>query len=63
MVSSSLIISYYYITIVIYLLADDTNISYEAKNLIQLQRVVKNKLKNVKIWFNVNQLLLNMLYN
>ena len=43
-----------------YLFADDTNIYYEAENLNQLQRVVNNELKKVKMWLDVNKLSLNI---
>ena len=43
-----------------YLLADDTNIFYEAENLFQLQRVIDKGLKKVKKWLDVNKLSLNI---
>ena len=43
-----------------YLFADDTNISYEAENLYQLQRVINKELKIVKTWLDVNKSSLNI---
>ena len=43
-----------------YLFADDTNISYEAENIYQLQRVINKELKKVKTWLDVNKLLLDI---
>ena len=43
-----------------YLFADDTNIYYEADNLILLQRTVDKELKKVKMWLDINKLSLNI---
>ena len=43
-----------------YLFADDTNIYYESESLDQLQSVVNRELKKVKMWLEVNKLLLNI---
>ena len=43
-----------------YLFADDTNIYYEADNLILLQRTVNKELIKVKMWLDINKLSLNI---
>ena len=46
--------------LVFYLFADDTSTNFESGNLEQLQKVLNNKLKHVKKWFDVNKLALNI---
>ena len=43
-----------------YLFADDTNIYYEAENLVQQQSVVNKELKKVKKWLDANKLSLHI---
>lgn len=43
-----------------YLFADDSNIYYEVESVDQLQNVVNNELKKVKMWLDVNKLSLNV---
>ena len=40
--------------------ADDTNISFKSKNLVELQDCMNTALKSLNIWLEVNKLSLNM---
>ena len=43
-----------------YLFADDTNIYYEADNLVNLESTINKELKKLRIWLIVNRLSLNI---
>ena len=43
-----------------YLLADDTNIYFETKDLETLQKIMKRELRHVKKWLEANKLALNI---
>ena len=43
-----------------FLFADDTNIYYESKNLIELENTVNSELKKLCLWLNLNRLALNV---
>ena len=43
-----------------YLFADDTNIYFEANDLLTLQKVMNRELRHVKKWLDANQLALNI---
>ena len=43
-----------------YLFADDTNIYFEANNLLTLQKVMNRELRHVKKWLDANKLALNI---
>ena len=43
-----------------YLFADDTNIYYESKSLIDLERTINKELRKLYIWLNINRLSLNI---
>ena len=46
--------------LIFYFFADDTNIYYESENLDLLKKVAKKVLKKVKVWLDVNKLVLNI---
>ena len=43
-----------------YLFADDTNIYYESKSLIDLERTINKELRKLYLWLNINRLSLNI---
>ena len=43
-----------------YLFADDTNIYFEASDLVTLQKVVNRELRHVENWLDANKLALNV---
>ena len=43
-----------------FLFADDTNIYFEADDMLKVEKVVNNELKNLYLWLNVNRLSLNV---
>ena len=43
-----------------FLFADDTNIYFESKNLITLEKTVNEELKKLSLWLNLNRLALNI---
>ena len=43
-----------------FLFADDTNIYYESKDLIELEKTVNSELKKLSLWLNLNRLALNV---
>ena len=43
-----------------YLFADDTNIYFEANDLLTLQKVMNHELRHVKNWLDANKLALNI---
>jgi retron-type reverse transcriptase len=43
-----------------FLFADDTNIYYESKDLIELEKTVNSELKKLCLWLNLNRLALNV---
>ena len=43
-----------------FLLADDTNIYYEASDLLDLEKVINKELKQLSMWLKVNRLALNI---
>ena len=43
-----------------FLFADDTNIYYDSADLIELEKTVKEELKKLSLWLNVNRLALNV---
>ena len=44
----------------LYLFADDTNIYYESKSLIDLERMINKELRKLYLWLNINRLSLNI---
>ena len=42
------------------LFADDTNVFYADKNLVDVMGVLNYELKNLSVWFKVNKLSLNV---
>ena len=42
-----------------FLFADDTNIYFEADDMLKVEKVVNNELKKLYLWLNVNRLSLN----
>ena len=43
-----------------YLFVDDTNIYYESKSLIDLERMINKELRKLYLWLNINRLSLNI---
>ena len=43
-----------------FLFADDTNIYFEADDMLKVEKVVNNELKKLYLWLNVNRLSLNV---
>ena len=43
-----------------FLFADDTNIYYDSKDLIELEKTVNSELKKLCLWLNLNRLALNV---
>ena len=41
--------------------ADDTNLFYSGKNIVQLESTVNNEIKKISEWFNDNELTLKAL--
>ena len=47
-------------TLNFYLFADDTNMYYESKSLIDMEKTINKGLSKLYLWLNVNRLSLNL---